>query len=70
VRVTAVHPGLVQTEFLDGQRDTAKRKASRKALERVGGGPRANDCADLVHYVLTRAPQINLEEVIRPTKPI
>ena len=66
IRVSAIHPGAVETEFSDVRfkGDTEKAKsvyAGYKALQ-------AEDIADIIHFVVTRPYHINIEDlVVYPT---
>jgi NADP-dependent 3-hydroxy acid dehydrogenase YdfG len=66
IRVSAIHPGAVETEFSDVRfkGDTEKAKtvyAGYKALQ-------ADDIADIIHFVVTRPYHVNIEDlVVYPT---
>ena len=66
IRVAAIHPGAVETEFSDirFKGDTEKAKsiyAGYKALQ-------AEDIADIIHFVVTRPYHVNIEDlVVYPT---
>ncbi|WP_405610179.1 SDR family NAD(P)-dependent oxidoreductase [Polaribacter sp. Asnod1-A03] len=66
IRVSAIHPGAVETEFSNVRfkGDTAKAKsvyAGYKALQ-------AKDIADIIHFVITRPYHVNIEDlVVYPT---
>ena len=66
IRVSAIHPGAVETEFSDVRfkGDTQKAKsvyAGYKALQ-------AEDIADIIHFVITRPYHVNIEDlVVYPT---
>lgn len=66
IRVSAIHPGLVETEFSDvrfkGDSDRAKTVyQGYKALQ-------AEDIADIIHFVVTRPYHVNIEDlVVYPT---
>lgn len=66
IRVSAIHPGAVETEFSDVRfkGDTKKAKsvyAGYKALQ-------AEDIADIIHFVITRPYHVNIEDlVVYPT---
>ena len=66
IRVSAIHPGAVETEFSDVRfkGDTEKAKsvyAGYKALQ-------AEDIADIIHFVITRPYHVNIEDlVVYPT---
>lgn len=62
IRVSAIHPGLVETEFSDvrfkGDTDRAKTVYSGyKALQ-------AQDIADIINFVVTRPYHVNIEDLI------
>ena len=66
IRVSAIHPGAVETEFSDvrfkGDIEKAKSVyAGYKALQ-------AEDIADIIHFVVTRPYHVNIEDlVVYPT---
>jgi len=66
IRVSAIHPGAVETAFSDirFKGDTEKAKsvyAGYKALQ-------AADIADIIHFVITRPYHVNIEDlVVYPT---
>jgi NADP-dependent 3-hydroxy acid dehydrogenase YdfG len=66
IRVSGIHPGLVQTEFSDvrfkGDSEQAKTVyQGYKALQ-------AEDIADIIHFVVTRPYHVNIEDlVVYPT---
>ena len=66
IRVSGIHPGLVETEFSDvrfkGDKERAKSVyAGYKALQ-------AEDIADIIHFVVTRPYHVNIEDlVVYPT---
>jgi 3-hydroxy acid dehydrogenase/malonic semialdehyde reductase len=62
IRVSAIHPGAVETEFSEVRfkGDTQKAKsmyAGYKALQ-------AEDIADIIHFVVTRPYHVNIEDLI------
>tara|TARA_R110001592_G_scaffold25463_1_gene96679 strand:- start:1093 stop:1971 length:879 start_codon:yes stop_codon:yes gene_type:complete len=62
VRVCAIHPGAVETEFSEVRfkGDTEKAKnvySGYKALQ-------AEDIADIIHFVVTRPYHVNIEDLI------
>ncbi len=62
IRVTAIDPGMVETEFSEVRFDGDKEKAAKvyegtRAL-------RAEDVADTVVWVVSRPPHINVEEIL------
>ncbi|MEE9406732.1 MAG: SDR family NAD(P)-dependent oxidoreductase [Polaribacter sp.] len=66
IRVSAIHPGAVETEFSEvrfkGDTEKAKKVyAGYKALQ-------AEDIADIIHFVVTRPYHVNIEDlVVYPT---
>lgn len=66
IRVSGIHPGLVETEFSDVRfkGDTVRAKqvyTGYKALQ-------AEDIADIIHFVVTRPYHVNIEDlVVYPT---
>ena len=66
IRVSAIHPGAVETEFSEVRfkGDTEKAKGvytGYKALQ-------AEDIADIIHFVVTRPYHVNIEDlVVYPT---
>ena len=66
IRVSAIHPGAVETEFSEVRfkGDTEKAKdvyTGYKALQ-------AEDIADIIHFVVTRPYHVNIEDlVVYPT---
>ena len=66
IRVSAIHPGAVETEFSEVRfkGDTEKAKnvyTGYKALQ-------AEDIADIIHFVITRPYHVNIEDlVVYPT---
>ena len=62
IRVSAIHPGLVETEFSDvrfkGDSERAKKVYSGyKALQ-------AEDIADIIHFVISRPYHVNIEDLV------
>ncbi len=62
IRVSGIHPGLVETEFSDvrfkGDSERAKQVyKGYKALQ-------AEDIADIIHFVVTRPYHVNIEDLI------
>ena len=66
IRVSAIHPGAVETEFSEVRfkGDSQKAKsvyAGYKALQ-------AEDIADIIHFVISRPYHVNIEDlVVYPT---
>jgi 3-hydroxy acid dehydrogenase/malonic semialdehyde reductase len=56
IRVTTIAPGLVETDF----------SKARAVYENVGlGGPiHAEDVADCIAFAVTRAPHVNVDEIV------
>lgn len=62
IRVSAVHPGLVETEFSD-----VRFKGDSERAEKVYQGYKAlqaEDIADIIHFVLTRPYHVNIEDLV------
>lgn len=62
IRVSAIHPGLVETEFSD-----VRFKGDTKRAKKVYQGYqplKAEDIADIVHFVLTRPYHVNIEDLV------
>lgn len=62
IRVSGIHPGLVETEFSDvrfkGDKGRAKGVyTGYKALQ-------AEDIADIIHFVVTRPYHVNIEDLV------
>jgi 3-hydroxy acid dehydrogenase/malonic semialdehyde reductase len=62
IRVSAIHPGAVETEFSEVRfkGDTKKSKSvytGYKALQ-------AEDIADIIHFVITRPYHVNIEDLV------
>lgn len=62
IRVSAIHPGAVETEFSDVRfkGDTEKAKtvySGYKALQ-------AEDIADIIHFVVSRPYHVNIEDLV------
>ncbi len=62
IRVSGIHPGLVETEFSDvrfkGDSERAKTVyQGYKALQ-------AEDIADIIHFVVTRPHHVNIEDLV------
>jgi NADP-dependent 3-hydroxy acid dehydrogenase YdfG len=66
IRVAAIHPGLVETEFSD-----VRFKGDIQKAENVYKGYKAlqaEDIADIIHFVITRPYHVNIEDlVVYPT---
>lgn len=62
IRVSAIHPGAVETEFSEVRFKGDKAKAKKvytgyKALQ-------AEDIADIIHFVVTRPYHVNIEDLV------
>ena len=62
IRVSGIHPGLVETEFSDvrfkGDTERAKKVyQGYKALQ-------AEDIADIIHFVISRPYHVNIEDLV------
>lgn len=62
IRVSAIHPGLVETEFSEVRfkGDTDKAKNVYKGFKAL----QAEDIADIIHFVVTRPYHVNIEDLI------
>ncbi|WP_026776064.1 SDR family NAD(P)-dependent oxidoreductase [Polaribacter sp. Hel_I_88] len=66
IRVSAIHPGLVETEFSDVRfkGDTEKAKTVYQGYKAL----QAEDIADIINFVVTRPYHVNIEDlVVYPT---
>jgi len=66
IRVSAIHPGLVETEFSDVRfkGDTERAKTVYQGFKAL----QAEDIADIIHFVITRPYHVNIEDlVVYPT---
>ncbi|MEE3999973.1 SDR family NAD(P)-dependent oxidoreductase [Tenacibaculum sp. FZY0031] len=62
IRVSAIHPGLVETEFSD-----VRFKGNSERAKTVYQGYKAlqpEDIADIIHFVVTRPYHVNIEDLI------
>lgn len=62
IRVSAIHPGLVETEFSD-----IRFKGDSERAKTVYQGYKAlqpEDIADIIHFVVTRPYHVNIEDLI------
>lgn len=62
IRVCAIHPGLVETEFSD-----VRFKGNSEKAKTVYQGYKAlqpEDIADIIHFVVTRPYHVNIEDLI------
>jgi NADP-dependent 3-hydroxy acid dehydrogenase YdfG len=62
IRVSAIHPGAVETEFSDVRfkGDTQKAKSVYSGYQAL----QAEDIADIIHFVVTRPYHVNIEDLI------
>ena len=62
IRVSAIHPGAVETEFSEVRfkGDTDKAKNVYKGFKAL----QAEDIADIIHFVVTRPYHVNIEDLI------
>lgn len=62
IRVSAIHPGLVETEFSDVRfkGDVARANNVYKGYKAL----QAEDIADIIHFVITRPYHVNIEDLI------
>jgi len=66
IRVTAIHPGLVETEFSEVRFKGDKKKA--KNVYKGFDALQAKDIADIIYFVITRPNHVTIEElVVYPT---
>ncbi|NOR29169.1 MAG: SDR family NAD(P)-dependent oxidoreductase [Lutibacter sp.] len=66
IRVSAIHPGAVETEFSEVRfkGDVTKAKNVYKGFKAL----QAEDIADIIHFVITRPYHVNIEDlVVYPT---
>tara|TARA_B100000809_G_scaffold4361_1_gene4625 strand:- start:47509 stop:48264 length:756 start_codon:yes stop_codon:yes gene_type:complete len=62
IRVSAIHPGLVDTEF-----STVRFKGDENRADNVYKGfeaLKAEDIADLIHFVVTRPYRVNISDIL------
>ena len=62
IRVSGIHPGLVETEFSD-----VRFKGDTDRAEKVYQGYKAlqpEDIAEIIHFVITRPYHINIEDLV------
>lgn len=65
VRITNVAPGLVETEFSKVRFKGDDEKASAVYSTVAMGGPlHAHDVAECIMFALTRAPHVNVDEIL------
>ena len=62
IRVSAIHPGLVETEFSE-----VRFKGDSNRAEKVYQGYKAlqaEDIADIIHFVISRPYHVNIEDLV------
>ena len=62
IRVSAIHPGAVETEFSEVRFKGDKEKA--KNVYKGFDALQANDIADIIYFVVTRPAHVNIEDLI------
>jgi 3-hydroxy acid dehydrogenase/malonic semialdehyde reductase len=62
IRVTAIHPGLVETEFSEVRFKGDKERA--KTVYQGYDALQAADIADIIYFVITRPQHVNIEDLI------
>jgi NADP-dependent 3-hydroxy acid dehydrogenase YdfG len=71
IRVTAVEPGMVETELQGHNRDPAVRRALERNRERIGTPLTSTDVARAIVHAVSLPPHVCLNEVVvRPTTQI
>ena len=62
IRVSAIHPGLVETEFSDVRfkGDTERAKTVYKGYKAL----QPEDIADIIHFVISRPYHVNIEDLV------
>ncbi len=62
IRVSAVHPGLVETEFSEVRfkGDTERAKKVYQGYQAL----RPEDIADIIHFVISRPYHVNIEDLV------
>jgi NADP-dependent 3-hydroxy acid dehydrogenase YdfG len=65
VRITNIAPGLVETDFSRVRFHGDEEKAHAVYADVAMGGPlHAEDVADAIMFALTRAPHVNIDEIV------
>ena len=62
IRVSAIHPGAVETEFSEVRFKGDKEKA--KNVYKGFDALQANDIAEIIYFVITRPSHVNIEDLI------
>jgi len=66
IRVSAIHPGAVETEFSEVRFKGDKEKSA--GVYQGYDALQANDIADIIHFVISRPVHVNIEDlVVYPT---
>jgi len=66
IRVSAIHPGAVETEFSEVRFKGDKEKAA--GVYQGFDALQANDIAEIIHFVISRPSHVNIEDlVVYPT---
>ena len=62
IRVSAIHPGLVETEFSDVRfkGDTERAKTVYQGYKAL----QAEDIADIIHFMISRPYHVNIEDLV------
>jgi NADP-dependent 3-hydroxy acid dehydrogenase YdfG len=62
IRVSAIHPGMVETEFSEVRfkGDTERAKSVYTSLTPL----QATDIADIIYFVISRPYYVNIEELV------
>jgi NADP-dependent 3-hydroxy acid dehydrogenase YdfG len=62
IRISAIHPGAVETEFSDVRfkGDTEKAKTVYQGYKAL----QAEDIADIIHFVVSRPYHVNIEDLV------
>jgi NADP-dependent 3-hydroxy acid dehydrogenase YdfG len=62
IRVAAIHPGAVETEFSEVRFKGDSKKA--KSMYTGYKPLQAEDIADIIHFVVTRPYHVNIEDLV------